>query len=351
MLIAQILYSGLGGHAAVARELATQFAAAGHENALLFYGVEPLWESSRSWCEAQNWRYACVVKRPGADLPSWLRLYRQLVQWSPRVVLCHGPASLPAVAFYTWCRKQPWFLRDTQYHQGKTWQEKFLTLLGLGLARGTIFLTAEAASHWGCFRARHRVIPNGLNLSLYQTRPPGPVRTLGTLGRLVPGKEVDVLLEAFRLLLEKGQGLRLRVAGDGPCLGPLKAWTVARGLADQVEFLGALSSEQVPDYLLSLDLYCHTTRGESLSTSLMQAMASGLPIVATYAPGVSNMLTSGMEALLVPRSDPHQLAVAIMELIEKPGLRQSLAQAARQQAVHRYCSRKQARQYLNLFQC
>jgi glycosyltransferase involved in cell wall biosynthesis len=137
------------------------------------------------------------------------------------------------------------------------------------------------------------------------------------VGRMVPVKGLDLLLEACSLLQGRGTQFRLYLVGDGPLRPALEADARARGLSD-VHFVGQTFHDALPDWYRAADLTVLPSRSEGLPNVLRESLACGTPFVASRVGGISEIAAGGA-ALLVPAEDPGALA---------DGLAQGLAAVA-----------------------
>jgi glycosyltransferase involved in cell wall biosynthesis len=135
---------------------------------------------------------------------------------------------------------------------------------------------------------------------------------VGTVGRLHEQKGHVYLLEAAEQIRQSHPQVRFRIIGDGPLRERLQADVRARRLDDIVDFLGARSD--VPAQMQEFDLFVLPSLWEGLPYVLLEAMAAGLPIVATEVDGVREVITGGEEGLLVPPRNAQALAAAVLEL-------------------------------------
>ena len=139
-------------------------------------------------------------------------------------------------------------------------------------------------------------------------------------------KGYDVLLPAARATLDRGAAVRFVAVGDGTLRQDLEALHASLSLDEHFVFLG--EREDVPRLLAAADVFVIPSRQEGLPLALMEAASSGLPIVATDVGELPNVLTSGINALIVPAEEPQALADALMELVNQPELRMQLGSAA-----------------------
>jgi len=178
----------------------------------------------------------------------------------------------------------------------------------------------------GLLPARHH---QGRRRSGAETRP---VRNLGRprvgyIGRIAPQKDVGTLISAFGRLTGPAC---LLIVGDGP--GRRAAEAQARRLAGPVRFTGFAPHARVPAVLRHIDLLVLATRYEELPSVLIEAMAAGLPVIASRVGGIPALVDHDVNGLLVPPGDPAALAAAISRVLAEPGTAPRLAAAARQTA-------------------
>src|SRR4029077_3934379 len=147
-------------------------------------------------------------------------------------------------------------------------------------------------------------------------------------------KGIPVLLEALARLREAHPDVELALAGDGPDRAQLEAEAHRLGIADRVRFLGYQSSDHVRSLLQETDVFVLPSFAEGVPVVLMEAMASGVPLVSTRVAGVSELVEDGVAGFVVPPGDVGALADAIDALLADPSLRQRFG-AARRRTVAR----------------
>jgi len=164
-----------------------------------------------------------------------------------------------------------------------------------------------------------RMIHNAVDLDRYQAadRAPGgnAVPIVVFVGRMRPVKGVDVLVRAWKEVQARHRA-RLILAGDGPIVPDIKKLAAQTGVADSIEFVGEIST--VPELLRRSDIYVQPSYQEGLPNSVLEAMATGLPIVATRISGNEDLVEDGRNGLLVPPGDAAALAQAIVRLLADP---------------------------------
>lgn len=169
-------------------------------------------------------------------------------------------------------------------------------------------------------------------------RAVGPWRVI-SVGRLHASKGHDVLVRAIAVLIRDGDDVDLRIVGAGPERGALERLARELGVGDRVLFTGSLSEEEVIAELGEADIFALASHAEPLGVVYMEAMAAGIPAIGTAAGGVGEIITDGVDGLLVPPGDPEALAGAIGRLIRDPGLRERLGAAGRARIERAFDSR------------
>jgi glycosyltransferase involved in cell wall biosynthesis len=129
------------------------------------------------------------------------------------------------------------------------------------------------------------------------------------VARLSPGKDVGSLLHALAILSKERPSIQLAIAGDGPCREELQQLSSTLGLGGRVRFLGNV--QNVPALLADASLFVLPSLSEGISLTLLEAMARGLPVVATRVGGNPEVVIDGETGLLVPAQSPRELAAAI----------------------------------------
>lgn len=170
---------------------------------------------------------------------------------------------------------------------------------------------------------------------------------IGTVGRLDPVKDQAGLIEAFSRLRGKHSEALLVIVGDGPCRERLAELTARLGLQDRVLLLG--ERRDIPEILMALDVFVLPSVAEGMSNTVLEAMASGLPVVATRVGGSPELVEEGLTGRLVAPLDPTALAGAIDGYLEDTHLRVLHGKASRQRAVEHFDLHRMARAYADLY--
>jgi glycosyltransferase involved in cell wall biosynthesis len=144
-------------------------------------------------------------------------------------------------------------------------------------------------------------------------------------GLLIPLKSYDTLLYALGQLASEGQPFELLIGGEGPERPRLEGIAMSLGIARQVRFLGGV--DDIPSLFASAHLMVHPSKSEGLSNTILEAMAEGLPVVASDVDGAAELITDRKTGLLVPPNQPEPLAAKIRQLLSNPALRAELGKS------------------------
>jgi glycosyltransferase involved in cell wall biosynthesis len=183
--------------------------------------------------------------------------------------------------------------------------------------------------------SRIRVVPNGVDPGRYPGRETDrPIRRIATVANLRTEKAHEVLFEAATMVLRRYSDAEFLIAGDGPRRDELEALARRLGIDRRVRFLG--HCEDVPDLLASSDLFVLPSRSEAFPNAVLEAMAAGLPVIATRVGGIVELIEHQRTGVLVPPDDPRALGFALLDLIQWRSHAIELGQAARTVVEQRY---------------
>jgi glycosyltransferase involved in cell wall biosynthesis len=203
----------------------------------------------------------------------------------------------------------------------------------------------------GYDRARIHDLPNGVPVPEEPWRPRPDWREAPIamyVGRLAPEKGLDTLVEAWPRVLAAHPAATLALVGEGPERAALEAQVARLGLGRQVQLAGA--SADPTSLLRSADLFVLPSREEGMSIALLEAMALGVPAVATAIPGNLGLLTDGQHGRLANAGDPEAIAVAILDQWSNPDRALAMAAQARARVESEFSIATVARRHLELFE-
>jgi glycosyltransferase involved in cell wall biosynthesis len=195
-------------------------------------------------------------------------------------------------------------------------------------AFGLVTMTRGAMNFFPpSLRRRSWIIPNPVKLP-EGLRRPGKGKRLAAVGRLVPQKGFDLLIDAFAIVANRHPDWTLTIWGEGPDREMLELQRKERGLEDRIFMPGI--SERPGSWLETADAFVLSSRFEGWGIVLLEAMAWGLPCVSFDCEwGPTDMMRNEVDGLLVPRGDVRALADALSRIMEDAGLRRRLSKASR----------------------
>ncbi len=316
-------------------------------------------------------RFIELNKPPGHAVSLYPRIYRLLRELRPDVLHTCNLAALEVVPL-AWLARVPlrvhaehgWDAHDPngrnlRYQRLRRLYKPFVSQY-VAVSRDLDNYLARAI---GVPVTRRRLIANGVDTETFapargERHPvsgcpfqPGRHWLVGTVGRLQTVKNQPLLARAFvRALREKPAmrgTARLVIVGEGPLRAEVEQVLAEAGMADLAWLPGA--RHDVADVLRALDLFVLPSQAEGTSCTLQEAMACGLPVVATAVGGTPDLVNEGVTGHLVPPDDELALAQALTQAFDQPDVLTRQGIAARDQATRRFGMSGMVRQYQHLF--
>lgn len=322
-----------------------------------------------------------IDKRPGKDLAAYGRMWRLLRRLRPDVVHTRnlGTVDMQWIAATAGVRarvhgEHGWEASDPQ---GRNPRSLRIRRACRPVIQRYVPMSRDIAD-WlvvqvGVDPARIRQLYSGVHTQRFHPRagvteagerrpavPPaglpagfldGDPVVIGTVGRLDPVKNQATLLEALRSLSDRGaaaaSNVRLVIAGDGPLRGPLEVEAARLGVSGQVWFAGSRSD--TPDVLRALDVFVLPSVNEGISNTILEAMATGLPVVAARVGGNPELIQDGVTGTLYDPSAPGAAGEAILRYLTDPALRRAHGAAGRARAVQNFSLEAMVKRYVDLY--
>jgi glycosyltransferase involved in cell wall biosynthesis len=274
--------------------------------------------------------------------------------WRERIDLVHTHCSVPGAVgrMAAWLAGVPVVIHTVHgfhFHAGTPWLKRLPYLMVerlAGMVTDTLLTQnrsdLELAERFGIGpRRRRRWIGNGVDVRRFQPAPQpkaaGETVTITCVARFEPVKNHAMLFEALRLLKLREEPFRVWLVGEGRLRRDYEAQCARLGIADRVEFLGY--RDDVHDLLARSDIAVLTSSKEGIPRAVLEAMAAGVPVVATRVPGTREAVWHGETGLLVPLDDASVLAGALGLLIASPELRSAMGARGRAVAVRNHDER------------
>lgn len=193
----------------------------------------------------------------------------------------------------------------------------------------------------------HRFCPGGRQVARAALGIGPEAIVIGTVARLDPVKDQAGLLRAFSRVADDPRALLL-LAGDGPCRPELETTVSELGLDGRVRLLG--ERDDVPSVLAAMDVFVLCSIGEGISNTILEAMATGLPVVATRVGGNPELVVDGETGFLVEPRSPAALAAPLRRYLEDPGLLAHHGRSARDLAEAEFSLERMVGAYEQLYE-
>jgi len=333
-------------------------------NSCGYFGGAEIWHLNTAIWMKERGHQVTIMARPGplaeraqkADIPvitvpmsfdldllSFVKAYAYFRQEKPDLVILNdqrecrliAPAAMLAGVKVRVQRKAWPFLKGS-------WRDrlvygKFVTHM-FGSSEAVTELFKEKS---GLPPDRISLIPTGIDISGFTGEEKSESRDklglprqafiIGSVGRLVSQKAFDVLIRAASVLKENGHEFMVAIAGEGPLEEGLRDLADKLGVREAIKFMGFV--EDMPAFFSALDIYVSSSRMESRARSMSEAMAAGLPIITTDAPGNDELVVKSGSGIVVPADAPQKLAEAVENFMTDSVLLERYGKNAKDYAV------------------
>jgi glycosyltransferase involved in cell wall biosynthesis len=192
-----------------------------------------------------------------------------------------------------------------------------------------------------------QTLPNGIDLERFPYAGPCADAPAVFVGRLCPEKDVATLLAALPAVIARRPQFRLRIAGAGPCAAELKRLAAALNVDRHVSFLGEVAD--IPALLRDSSVFVLPSLTEGMPLTVLEAMASGLPVVATDVGGIPEAVADGVSGFLVPPRNPAALASALLRASGSASIVRRLGLAGRERAERLFNVRSMVSRYETVY--
>lgn len=244
--------------------------------------------------------------------------------------LCAAPAvwiarlrGVPVVVNYRGGEAQP-FMRRQSTLVRPTLRRAFAVVVPSGFLQDVFRQFGIAAE----------IVPNIIDLSRFRPGPPRARKHHIIVTRnLEDIYDIPTALRAFVVIRQAHPDATLTVAGSGPARAELERLAETLGIAASVRFTGRVDNERIAGLYRDADLMLNPSTADNMPISLLEAMASGVPIVTTNVGGIPHLLTDAWAAVMVPPRDPAAMAAAALRVLAEDGLARALVEAGAQRAA------------------
>lgn len=354
MKILQVIpYFCFGGAETMCENLTYALTKQGHSVTVVSLFPEKTTISRRM--EDAGIRILYLDKKPGLDLSMFTKLAKIMRQEKPDVVHTHlNVIKYAAVsAKLAGIRRSVHTVHNVAQEEAEGIFQKISNTIYFRLGWSVpVALSPEVqrtiVSFYGMQEAKVPVICNGVDLSRcipktgYELGEPAQ---LLHIGRFNYQKNHRGLLDAFALILQKKPDCCLNLLGDGELLQEVEAYAEKLGIREKVIFHG--SQSDVHPYLHNADIFLLPSKFEGMPMTIIEAMGTGLPVVASAVGGVPDMLRSGESGMLVSQ-EPQAVADAVLQLLQREDLRKTLGENARADS-RKFSAEHMAEAYCNIY--
>jgi len=180
------------------------------------------------------------------------------------------------------------------------------------------------------------VIPNGIDLEKFKNLSKETLRKrlkieedekmIIFVGTLRPVKGIKYLIKAMKLIIKENENVKLMLVGDGEEREELESLVVELDLKDCVKFIGRVQNEEIPRYMIASDVFVLPSFSEGFPVVILEAMASGLPIVATKVGGLPEIVKDGENGFLVEPKNPEEIAEKVLLILKGDKLRERISE-------------------------
>jgi len=301
--------------------------------------------------EALGWPVEAMGKRPGVRPGLVVKLARLFRRLSFDVVHTHNePACIYGVPAARLARAG--LVLNTRHGQGPALGGRRARVFTLAarLAGRVVCVSNDAADltvRSGLPKRQVTTIWNGIDTQKFAFRGPCPAGPAIVVARLAAGKNIDALIQATALVRGQIPQFHLRIVGDGPCRSALEALAAELGIREHVDFTGEV--DNVPQQLQQASMFVLPSLSEGVSLSLLEAMATGLPVVATRVGGNLEVVQEGETGFLVPVEQPAKMAEVMIRLAADAELARRMGTAGRRRVETKFDVRAMVRAYEALY--
>lgn len=363
MKIAQICFSGLGGHSGVVFPLISADLSKQHEWFIGFVGNTPILKDFYKKCDDLNIQHAKFYFYSGLPFIQWIRLFYWLKKISPNSIICHNPTFILPCKLYSWLYACRLINVEHTNNSLKRIREWIFTYLSFLLANSVVVLTLEYKNELKKFIFKNFqekkifVISNGIDVNQFPlidkingNAISNNSFNIGMAARFTETKMQELLVIMLKKIRESDTKFQIYLyfAGDGPNLKKVKDIVKEEGLEDFVTFDGLLNENDLANWYQKLDIYAHASSGETLSISLLQAMSCGLPIVASDVDGITNLLKQDQEYGYCVSNDSLLFADTVINICKNPFQAKEMGLKASNLVKEKYSHTNMLEKYLSL---
>jgi sugar transferase (PEP-CTERM/EpsH1 system associated) len=302
-------------------------------------------------------------KKSGNDITLPFKLSKLCRRWRPHIIhthawgtLCEGligskMAGIPSIIhgehgtiqkrnINIYIQRLFWALTDQLLSVSESHRKAMSDIVGYPISKIRVIKNGVDLEKYASCKRQREITRNQLRIKQADV-------VIGTVGRLFPVKNQAMLIKAFAILASCVPDVRLVIVGDGPLKNELMELKNCLEMNSRVIFLGARSD--IPELLNAFDIFALPSLNEGMPNTILEAMSSGLAVVATDVGGNSEIVKNNMTGLLVSSDNIEEFSAALMHLVKNPQRRRHLGQVARKQIEQEFSLRSMVLKYERLY--
>jgi glycosyltransferase involved in cell wall biosynthesis len=323
----------------------------------IYIGIESLDSDYREFCENRQIPFENILKQQGKHFSSWKFYLKSLKQQKPDFIFLHSMTLILPTIWYCWFHKAKCIAVEHQSNQAKRKSEWIWSFLAVIFCSRIVYLTenyqAEVKRNIGIWRysKKSTVIGNGINTDFFkpviETEEKSTFK-IGMASRINSLRDHQTLIQAFEKLNHETQNFELHIAGAGEGFVSLQHLVDQSKVKEKIKLHGNLNQIEMLTFYQSLQLYIHCSLAETQSTAILQAMAVGLPILATDIPGNRELIVNQETGILFETKNAVDLVSKIEKMLQKPDLLKQLGKNARLKCEIEHAAKSQFLKYAEL---
>jgi glycosyltransferase involved in cell wall biosynthesis len=355
--ITQVLYSGKGGHGSVVQSLVEGDTENQFQQQFIYFGIESLDSDYKAFCETHQIPFETILKQKGKHFSSWKLYLKSLKQQKPDFILLHSMTLIVPTIWYCWFHKAKCIAVEHQSNQAKRKSEWIWSIFAIVFCYRIVYLTenyqSEVKRNIGILRYSKKsvVIANGINSDYFkpviETEEKSTFK-IGMASRINSLRDHQTLIQAFEKLNHETQNFELHIAGAGEGFEYLQQLVDQSKVSDRIKLHGNLNQKEMLAFYQSLQLYIHSSLAETQSTAILQAMAVGLPILASDIPGNRELIVDQETGILFEPKNAVDLVSKIEKMVQNPDLTKHLGKNARLKCENEHSAKIQFLKYAEL---
>lgn len=202
--------------------------------------------------------------------------------------------------------------------------------------------------NWGIDLEKIDVIHNGINTDLFTPKNTKKTNQLLWVGRFIPGKGVEYLIDAFKIVSDKHPQYNLLMIGNGPLKNNIKKRINSLGLEDKIVIKEFIPNSEIPQLYQNSDIFVLPSLEEGVPRTILEAMSCGIPIVCTELPQIVNIVNDC--GITVPVKDSNSLADAIIKIVENKELSNKFSEYGKERVLNNYSWENTVKKTVKLYE-